>query len=152
MTIMYGMYITAMHYTNCVNSGFRIIGWSWRWSTLGKLMTSKILSIILWHIVIELIRGSHDTLWGCQQELAKWGRVEEERGEEGLRAAIDEVEAIEQLHASQFVVEEHQDTSVFRNVFSQLTSHFLYPGVDCPIWPSQGKASVGGQHDCQVCI
>ena len=63
----------------------------------------------------------------------KWGRVEEERGEEGLRAAMDEVEAIEQLHASQFVVEEHQDTSVFWNAFSQLTSHFLYPGVDCPI-------------------
>ena len=61
---------------------------------------------------MELIRGNKDTLWGCQEEIGRWWRVEEDRELERSEITREEVEAMEQVVASEFVVEaDHQDTS-----------------------------------------
>ena len=65
---------------------------------------------------MELIRGSRETLWGCQQEITKWWAVDEEREMrqlESTREEREEREAMEQLAATEFV-----DTTVFRNALS----------------------------------
>ena len=60
---------------------------------------------------VEHAWGSQDTLWGCQEELKRWGRAEEEREMDMLDATREEREAFDQLVASEFVVDsEHQDT------------------------------------------
>ena len=60
---------------------------------------------------VEHAWGSQDTLWGCQEELKRWGRAEEEREMDMLEATREEREAFDQLVASEFVVDsEHQDT------------------------------------------
>ena len=54
--------------------------------------------------------GSQDTLWGCQEEIGRWWRVEEERELDRMETTREEVEAMEQLVSSESVVESvHQD-------------------------------------------
>ena len=66
---------------------------------------------------MELIRGSQDTLWGCQEEIGRWWRAEEEREHErDLTLLVEEVEAREEVEAMEALVGSefvHQDTSVF---------------------------------------
>ena len=63
---------------------------------------------------MELIRGSKDTLFGCEEEVRRWWRVEEEREDRDLTLHGEEMDAMAALVATEFLGESvHQDTSVF---------------------------------------
>ena len=83
----------------------------------GEMVSYDKQNILLfsWNIVMELFRGSKDTLYGCQEEVRRWWEREEDRELTRLEETREEREAMEAVVASEFVVD--QDTSVFRNAW-----------------------------------